>query len=80
MFWVVWEFLKNSWIGKALAIVAAVSVTLWIAYSRGAKAAREHEAVRKSRAVKDMKEIRDEVETLPDSERLNELTRFVRRK
>ena len=72
-------WLKNSWLGKAVAIAGAVLMALWLARRSGAKAAQAQEQIRKAEAAQDMKEIRDEVESLPDADRRDELGRFVRR-
>jgi hypothetical protein len=74
------SFLRNSWIGKAVAAgIALIAAFLFIRRS-GYKAAEAKERERKADAIEAMKEIRDEVEALPDDDRRNELGRFVRRK
>jgi hypothetical protein len=73
------NFVRNSWVGKAIGILLFLAGGWMLAKRSGRKAAEAKEAARKAEAVQDMKEIRDEVEGLPDDARRNELGRFVRR-
>ena len=76
-------FLRNSWIGRALAVAGGVLVAVLLIFGAGRrigrKGAEAKEGRRKAEAAQDMKEIRDEVEGLPDAARRDELRRFVRR-
>ena len=74
------NWFKDSWVGKAVAIVGVVLFGWMVAKRSGRKQAEAAENIRKAQAVEDMKEIKDEVNALPDADRRSELRSWVRGK
>ena len=74
------NWLKDSWVGKAVAILLFLAGGWYVAKQRGRKDAEAAENIRKAEAVEDMKDKRDEVDALPTAERADRLNRWVRNK